>query len=186
MHDRFQYLRLLYTCMYEGMQGDPTLGTTCFDPVFYYTPNDDKAYDDMESTFIFGGAVKVSPVLANLTADQKTIVSYFPLVNGMWVSLLDHTQILGGGKSYELDATIPSAHAHLMPGKVIPFQSNGGERYKSTAQLINSTVELIVNPDSNGYAEGSLFLDMGSSVKELNDQAFEYYRLQMSSGSLQV
>lgn len=37
MYDRYQYLRLMYTCMFEASK----FGTTCFDPLFYHFPEDD-------------------------------------------------------------------------------------------------------------------------------------------------
>ena len=67
------------------------MGSTCFDPLFYYFPNDEQAYKSMESSFIFGGSILVSPVLQNLPADTKTFSSYFPTTSGSYVSLLDTT-----------------------------------------------------------------------------------------------
>lgn len=36
MHDRYQYSRMMYTCLFESMK----YGGTCFDPLFYYYPTD--------------------------------------------------------------------------------------------------------------------------------------------------
>jgi len=59
MHDRYQTLRHMYTCLFEAHKN----GGTCFDPLFYYFPTDDNVYTDIESTFIVGGALKVTPIL---------------------------------------------------------------------------------------------------------------------------
>lgn len=40
MHDRYQFLRHMYTCMFEAFK----YGGTCIDPLFYYFPTDDKVY----------------------------------------------------------------------------------------------------------------------------------------------
>lgn len=48
------------------------------------------------------------------------------------------------------------------------MQPNDGQRYNTTDQLVNSEVRLVVNPDANGYAEGSLFLDQGKAQSELD------------------
>lgn len=40
MLDRYQYIRHLYTCIYEANQN----GGTCFDPLFYYYPLDDMLF----------------------------------------------------------------------------------------------------------------------------------------------
>jgi hypothetical protein len=41
--------------------------------------------------------------------------------------------------------------------------------------LINSSMTILVNPDDNDYAEGSLFLDQGESLSEMDNYNFEYY-----------
>jgi hypothetical protein len=53
-------------------------------------------------------------------------------------------------------------------------------------QLINEPISLIVNLDDNGYAKGSLFLDQGESISELNNWNYEYYQFQVSQKSIQV
>ena len=40
IHYRYQYVRLIYTCLYEASMW----GTTCFDPLFFHYPEDDKAF----------------------------------------------------------------------------------------------------------------------------------------------
>ena len=73
MLDRYSYVRLMYTCLYEASMW----GTTCFDPLFYHYPNDDNLYSDIEHTFIVGNGVKVSPVMSSIKG-QTTFQSYFP------------------------------------------------------------------------------------------------------------
>lgn len=115
LFDRYQYLRHLYTCLFEVHQN----GGTCFDPLFYYYPEDDNLFDNPEQSFIVGGALKVSPILAAL-GTNTTFVSYFP--KGKWVSLRDFTVLdftLAGG-----NATLPAANTvqvHLKEGSIIPF-----------------------------------------------------------------
>lgn len=81
MFDRYQYMRLLYTCLYEVSNN----GGTCFDPMFYHFPNDNNTYEEIEASFIFAGTLKVTPVLTE--ADSLTVNSYFPATNGKWASL---------------------------------------------------------------------------------------------------
>lgn len=69
MHDRYQILRHLYTCLYEASKN----GGTCFDPLFYYFPTDDQVYSDIESTFVVGGALKVTPILKSLKTNETTM-----------------------------------------------------------------------------------------------------------------
>lgn len=59
MFDRYQYLRLLYTCLFEVSNN----GGSCFSPLFYYFPNDTNLYEEYESSFIFANTIKVTPIL---------------------------------------------------------------------------------------------------------------------------
>lgn len=85
IHDRYQYLRHMYTCLFESNQW----GGSCFDPLFYYFPTDDNLFESIESSFMVGGALKVSPVLSPNTTHFQ---SYFPA--GKWVSLKNFSEII--------------------------------------------------------------------------------------------
>jgi len=56
----------------------------------------------------------------------------------------------------------------------------------SVHDLINSSISLLVNLDQNGYAKGSLFLDQGESVSELENWNYEYYNFVVSQKAIQV
>ena len=66
-------------------------GETCFDPLFFHFPEDDKTYNPerVEQTFIFANALKITPVLE---ANATTVTSYFPA--GAWVSMNDYADII--------------------------------------------------------------------------------------------
>jgi alpha-glucosidase (family GH31 glycosyl hydrolase) len=115
MLDRYQHLRQLYTCLRDAQNQ----GGTCFDPLFYHFPNDTKLYNEIESSFLFVGSIKVTPNLQN--SSEQSIPAYFPDANGKWVSLVNLREALDGGQTHELDTTGYSTPAHLMPGRVIAF-----------------------------------------------------------------
>ena len=59
-----QYLRFMYTCLFESSE----FGGTCIDPLIFLYPMDVNATNNINKTgvndtFIFGGAVKVSPIV---------------------------------------------------------------------------------------------------------------------------
>lgn len=89
MLNRYSYMRQLYTCLFESTK----YGGTCFDPLLYYFPTDDKVYEEIESTFIFAGALKVTPVLTPLGDNETTREAYFP--QGTWVDLHDNSYFSG-------------------------------------------------------------------------------------------
>ena len=105
----------MYTCLFEANRD----GKTCFDPLFYYYPYDEKAYDNIEESIIVGGALKVSPILTPGVKD--TYEAYFPA--GKWASMIDHTEIIEGGKMAQLKAR-KTVNVHVRPGSLFPYQDN--------------------------------------------------------------
>jgi len=62
MHDRMQYLRLMYTCLFEASE----FGGSCIEPLYFHYTLDLTSMTEetgTNDTFIFGGAVKVSPIV---------------------------------------------------------------------------------------------------------------------------
>jgi alpha-glucosidase (family GH31 glycosyl hydrolase) len=121
LYDRYQYLRHMYTCIYEVHNW----GGSCFDPLFYFYPEDDYLFANPEESFMVGGALKVSPILAplvNITGtgvNATTYTSYFP--KGNWLSLRNFTvlnQSVGGNVTLDAGNTI---QVHMREGTIIPF-----------------------------------------------------------------
>jgi alpha-glucosidase (family GH31 glycosyl hydrolase) len=110
LYDRYQYLRHMYTCLFEASQW----GGSCFDPLFYYYPTDDELFSDIEKSFMVGGALKVSPILEQ--GVTTTYESYFP--NGTWVNMADYSEIIEGGKKATLTAR-NTVNVHLRPGSIV-------------------------------------------------------------------
>jgi len=84
MRDRMQYLRFMYTCLFEAHEW----GGSCFDPIYFHHTLDVSSMEDVtgtNSTFIFGGAVKVSPVVDHIPENTTTFKSHFP--KGRWLNL---------------------------------------------------------------------------------------------------
>jgi alpha-glucosidase len=168
-------VRHLYTCLYEASDE----GQTCYDPLFFHYPLLEEAYAEMENTFLVGEAIKVSPVLE---PNAEVIKSYFP--NGEWVNLNNYSDILkvndpSGGQSVPLtiinEASSALVAKHLRPGKLIPFQDNSAKNIMTTANLQGVNITLLVSRNSNGHADGKVFLDQGETRSELINQEFEYY-----------
>lgn len=62
MHDRMQYLRLMYTCLFEASE----FGVSCIEPIYFHYTLDLASMAEetgTNDTFIFAGAVKVSPIV---------------------------------------------------------------------------------------------------------------------------
>lgn len=182
MLDRYQYLRHMYTCLFEASKN----GGSCIDPLLYYFPKDENVYTDIDSTFMVGGALKVTPILTQLKEEDTTFKAYFP--SGKWVNVADPTEIIDtrekGGDTVDLKTTRKSVNVHLKQGSMIAFQDNSDGSIKSVDSLIAEPISLLVNRDDNGYAYGTVFLDNGSSLDELNNENYEYYQLHFQSNSI--
>mmetsp|Transcript_43930 Transcript_43930/g.42469 ORF Transcript_43930/g.42469 Transcript_43930/m.42469 type:complete len:212 (+) Transcript_43930:2194-2829(+) len=170
LFDRYQYLRHMYTCLFEANQ----YGGSCIDPLFFYYPEDESLYDNIEESFMVGGALKVSPILAALDG-ATTFDSYFP--EGDWVNLADFSvnSIPDGGSTATLTA-LNTVNVHLRPGKLIPFQDNSQGDSFTTTDILAKPISLIFNRDSNGFAEGTLLLDDGISMEQIETKKYQYYK----------
>lgn len=158
--DRYQYLRHMYTCLFEVSQW----GGSCIDPLFYHFPTDDNVYKDTSSSFMIGGALKVTPVLEAL-GDKKTFTTYFP--KGRWVNLANPSEIVGSndkGMDVALNAQQPTVNVHLRPGSLIPWQDYKMTKAMTTADLVKQPISLIANRDTNGHAQGSLVINKGEEI----------------------
>jgi len=83
--DRYQWIRHMYTCLFEASKS----GTTCFDPLMFHYPDDDNVFENYEHTFLVGDALKISP---KLEAGNDAYMSYFPV--GRWVSMQDFSDVV--------------------------------------------------------------------------------------------
>ena len=143
-------------------------------------------YEDIETTFLVGEAIKVSPVL-NSTKDGDPFTTYFP--PGEWVDL-DTFDVLKvtepDGALVNLNSTI-SVKKHLRPGHIVPIQAN----FDGTADPANSTdalqtyeINLLINRDETGFAKGSLFIDGGQNMTEINKKTYELYEFKYLNKSI--
>jgi len=122
--DRYQYIRHMYTCMFEASE----FGDTCFDPLLFHYADDEETMNmHIDHTYIVGSSIKVSP---RLTPGNEFYTSYFPL--GTWVSLQNYSDIIvvegtegsKKGEYIELNSMNPFVNAHLRPGHMVIKQDN--------------------------------------------------------------
>jgi len=154
MHDRMQYLRLMYTCLFESSDS----GNTCIDPIQFSYPVAIGSIPLSQDSFMFAGSLKVSPIVSD-ASQSSTFKSYFPSAQGAWVNMADWSEIITGADGLVDLHVRDTVNAHLAPGALIPFQDNSDMSLLTTAAVLNKSITLIANRDTNGQAGGSLFLD---------------------------
>lgn len=184
--NRYQYIRQIYSCLFEVSQE----GGSCVDPLFYHFPTDERLFDptQTENSFILAGALKVVPVLEPAVVDTTQMVrTYFP--TGEWVNMNDYSDIRGNwinGTWQEVPAPVGNDNilTYLKPGSIVAFQPNSGA-FTNTKEVMDlAELHLIANIDHHSWASGTLFMDKGDSLQELEEKEYEYYRFHVSAGSL--
>jgi alpha-glucosidase (family GH31 glycosyl hydrolase) len=170
IYDRYQYIRHMYTCLFEVSQW----GGSCFDPLFYYYPMDNETFSQIESSFMISGSLKVSPLLHALEGNVTTFSSYFPA--GKWVNLVDYSVIdTSAGGNWTILNVSKTVNVHLREGSIVTKQINNNHTFNSTSDFMDKVpITLIANRDGNGQAYGTLFLDTSDSREEISNGAYEY------------
>lgn len=169
---RYKYLMFTYGCLARA-QSD---GATCFDPLFFHYPEIENNLMNMsmESTFIVGDALKISPVLEK-QGDKKNFTVFFPA--GKWLHMHDYSVIEVSdvnGTMVDLPFPDDKVHVHLRPGYLVPVQKQVWFEMVSTKDLVKKYFSIIVNRDEDKHAEGYVYIDDNSD--SINSQ-FENYKL---------
>lgn len=95
------------------------------------------------------------------------MTAYFP--EAMWYCFYSGTALnITSGSWIDLDAPITRIPIHVRGGKIVPSQLPA----LTTTASRKLPFVLIVAPDSNGSANGILFVDDGESVNTFEDQLF--------------
>lgn len=151
---RYRLLDYFYTALYEQTQ----TGTPSLNPVFFKYPEDANTFG-VELQFFFGHSLLVSPV----TAENATDVDIY-LPNDLFYDWYTLQKVEGKGASVHLSnvdfTTIP---LHIKSGSVIPRRSEGA---LTTTALRKKPFDILVAPDRNGAAAGTLYLDDGVSLTQ--------------------
>jgi len=145
MHDRMQYLRLMYTCLFETSDS----GGTCIDPIQFRYNVPAANIQASSNNFIFAGSLLVSPIMAD-ASQTGTFQSYFPSAQGAWVNMADWSEIITGNDGMVTLQVRDTVNAHLAPGALIPFQNNSDQMLFTTTDVLAKPITLIANRDSNG------------------------------------
>ena len=185
IRERYKYLDLLYGCMFGvSKRGDFGVGVakTCFDPLLFHYPELDEAFEDIEDTFIYADALKISPVLKKRENDTHYEV-FFP--TGNWLDMNSYEGLkVDEPKKIKLTYPISTANAHLMPGKLIGIVDNV-DKVLTVNDVLDKPLTLIVNADEAGQARGKIFMTYSDSQKDLDTGGFfEHYELRLSGNSL--
>ena len=92
--------------------------------MLFHFPTDEETFSNIEHSFIFANALKITPILDYNTSTSDTVKSYFP--KGSWVNMNNYSDIVvseGGADGWKDLANDQSENSminsHLMPGGMV-------------------------------------------------------------------
>lgn len=121
-------------------------------------PKDANTYA-IETQFFYGPSLMVNPV----TQEGSSSVSFY-VPGGVWYDLFTRKAVKGAGSTITYSDMSTSDIAVLVHGgSIVPMRI---ESANTTRALRDKPFELLVAPESDGTASGSLYLDDGESLEQ--------------------
>jgi alpha-glucosidase (family GH31 glycosyl hydrolase) len=164
---RYSLLQYLYTSFVKVNQN----GGTVSKPLFFEYPDDANTYG-IDTQFLFGPSILVSPVLAE---GETTVTAYIPA--GRWYELNNGFEISNRTGHYRtLDAPIEYINVHLRGGYTVARQDS--DLTLSAMKFNAFTLYIALSEKNESY--GELILDDGISENSISDNLYthiEYYTL---------
>ncbi|ORY27649.1 alpha-glucosidase precursor [Naematelia encephala] len=121
---------------------------------------DDPAYYDIDSQFLIGSSLLVSP---QLQPNSTTVSAKFPSADGVtWTNFFTHARLdTSGGEVVEVDAPLGVIPVHIRSGSVLLIHDQPGYTLTETRE---AGYGVLVVLDGKGYAQGVAKIDDGLSL----------------------
>lgn len=121
-------------------------------------PKDSNTYA-IETQFFYGPSLMVNPV----TQESSSSVSFY-VPNGVWYDLFTRKAVQGAGSTITY-SDVPDTDIPVLVhgGSIVPMRT---ESANTTRELRDKPFELLIAPESDGNASGSLYLDDGESLEQ--------------------
>ncbi|KZS89844.1 alpha-glucosidase [Sistotremastrum niveocremeum HHB9708] len=161
---RYRLLDYIYTAFHRAsVDGSPVLS-----PLWFKYPADEKTWD-IDLQFLYGDSILVSPV----TEEGSTSVDIY-LPDDIFYDFLTLAPVRGHGTTITLkDISLVDIPVHIVGGSVIPLRVSGA---MTTTALRTKDFALVVAPGLDGEAQGSLYIDDGTSLVQdaISDISISY------------
>ncbi|KAI4755607.1 alpha-glucosidase [Aureobasidium sp. EXF-3400] len=151
---RYRLLDYLYTAFHEQtVSGKPLI-----QPLFFVYPEDSNTFP-IENQFFWGDSILVSPVVD----DNSTSVTFY-LPDDIFYDYFTYEAVRGTGDWVTRDnVDFTEITAHIRGGSILPLRQNSAN---TTTELRKQDFVLIIAPDLEGKAEGTLYLDEGDAIEQ--------------------
>jgi|SRR5690242_1788701 len=129
-------------------------------------PKDANTYA-IETQFFYGPSLMVNPV----TQESSSSVSFY-VPSGIWYDLFTRKAIQGTGSTITyFDVADTDIPVLVHGGSIVPLRL---ESANTTRALRDKPFELLVAPENDGSASGSLYLDDGDSLEQLGTSEIRF------------
>lgn len=173
---RFSLLDYFYTGFYEQtVDGTPNTIT----PLFFQYPNDPQTLN-ISYQFFYGPSIMVSPVTVE---GSESVTLYLPpedIFYDFWTGERVTAPDNDDNMLTVDNVTYTDITVHIRGGSILPLRSDAANA-NTTAELRTHDFELLIAPDGDGKASGSLYLDDGKTV---DPQEFSYVEFTFDNGFL--
>lgn len=175
MRQKYSLIIYYYTKLFEVS----LYGGSMIRPLFFEFPHDEGTYSKTDYMFLVGNSVLVAPVL-----HQGSKLSYPYCTNEDWYDFRTFKKVY----SYKPDATkgeqitVPAEFDYvpvlLKGGSIIPFQDASRVVRIETMRML--PVSMLVVPDHNGNADGTMITDDGVSLGAVEEGKYRYLEFKFS------
>jgi len=159
-------------------------------PILFDFPADHHTFNLLDTTFMFGHALRVDPVLSDNTGSME---SYFP--NHDWYELnkgfkhvvaYNHSTLIGKNITMACSLDTGKLNLHIKGGSIFSYQDDILEGGAQTIdKMRDRPIKLIVVPDHNLQGSGFLFYDEDDQLN-INDHNYEDFILTLSGSELKI
>ena len=169
MRQKYSIMVYYYTKLFEVS----LYGGSLVRPMFFEFPNDPGTYEKTNFMFMIGSALLVAPAL-----HEGSTKSYPYCTNENWYSLKSFKQVYAynssktNGSQIELEAKFDYVNLLIIGGNIIPYQDTNYVLRIYTLKYL--PMQLLIVPDHNGNAKGTMIADDGVSKDTITAKKYRY------------
>ena len=133
-----------------------------FKPLMFEFPSDKNSYEDIESKIMLGEALLLC---AFFDSDEKNKTFILPNSNfnefpsGNTILNYTNSSFSSSKRKKNLSGKLSELHLFMRGGYIIPTQDTFDKYIMNTYYLRQEKINLIINPDHEGYSKGTIFYD---------------------------
>ncbi|KAF2226293.1 putative alpha-glucosidase [Elsinoe ampelina] len=155
INTRYQLLDYIYT----AFKAQTTTGEPMIKPMFFVYPDEADFFTEQYQYF-YGDAILVAPV----TTENSTVGSVRLPAESLYYDFYTHAPIRGTGEAIVLpDVPYDTIPLFIKGGSIVPLRASSAN---TTKALREQDFTLIIAPDDEGNASGSLYIDDGVSLEQ--------------------